>query len=127
MKQRILKLSVLALLLAGTVSCGNDDSNPKIKVCNVENPLTDLPWLKKFIDESKQGHQVSRMKIYQSSYDDGKIGFLIDICEGCPDAGLLLTNCEGENLCVLGGLAGDLCTDFKIDFENKKLIWKNYL
>jgi hypothetical protein len=106
-----------------------DDNDPPQKVCNVDNPLTDLPWLKEIIDgfekDAGAGYK-GHARIYQCNYKNG-VGFLLEMCVGCPDAGYWLRSCEGESLCIIGGFAGDRCTEFDVDFENKKLIWeKNY-
>jgi len=97
-----------------------------IKTCNVDNPLTDLPWLKEFINRLEQDVEAGfshNARIYQCAYRDG-VGFLLDICVGCPDAGYWLRNCEGESLCVMYGYAGDKCVEFNVDLENKILIWE---
>ena len=88
--------------------------------CEFDNPLTDLPWLKDIIDVWKQNgwHSI----IYQCTYKDG-IGFLMEPCVGCPDVGYNFVNCEGVVLCSGGGFLGkDNCSEFNIDFENRKLI-----
>jgi hypothetical protein len=129
MKNIILKTAAILLISAGGFFCitrCHKENSPKEKICNVDNPLQDLPWLKQFIDEIKDiesGYDVPHMRIYQCTYKDGT-GFLINDCVGCPDAGLNLVNCEGTSLCVLYGLAGDPCTEFEIDFESMKLIWE---
>jgi len=101
--------------------------------CAFENPLTDLLWLKKIIDEYEadaawaitQGRQPPHARIYQCTYKDG-IGFLLEMCVGCPDFGYKFLNCEGVNLCSVGGLADNpvSCDGFDIDFDNKTLIWE---
>jgi len=94
--------------------------------CEFENPLTDLPWLKEIIDgiekDAEAGHK-QHAKIYQCTYTDG-IGFLLELCVGCPDFGYWLRSCEGESLCTIYGHAGDPCQELNVDFENKKLIWE---
>ncbi len=114
----------LVMLSIAFVSCGKDNkiSNP---VCNVDNPLTDLPWLKEILDgiekNAESGHK-QHARIYQCTYRDGT-GFLLEMCVDCPDAGYSFRNCEGLILCGGGGIDGkDNCSEFSIDFENKKLI-----
>ena len=115
-------------------SSPNEQQEVPVVVCEFENPLTDLPWLKKMIaeiesDEREPGHFSwfgDRVEIYQCAYKGG-IGFLINPCvEGCYDTGLWLMNCEGERLCILWGFAGDPCAEFEIDHESKILIWERY-
>jgi len=59
---KILKFVTLVLVLAGSFyscedkNCGCKETInlPKEKVCDVTNPLTDLPWLKEYIDDIKK-------------------------------------------------------------------------
>jgi hypothetical protein len=92
----------------------------------VENPLTDLPWLKEIIDgiekDAEAGYK-QHARIYQCTYINGT-GFLLELCVGCPDSGYWLKSYEGESLCIMYGLAGDPCQELNVDFENKKLIWE---
>ena len=130
--KKILKLvafsTILLLLAESFFSCGEKDCQcNNEKVCNVENPLTDLLWLKEIIDGIKKNVEtgyIQHARIYQCIYKDG-IGFLLEPCVGCPDAGYSFRNCEGVVLCGGGGEAGtDNCSEFSIDFENKILIWE---
>lgn len=95
--------------------------------CIFDNPLTDLPWLKEYIDALEfvvAMGESEYVRIYQCTYIDG-IGFLL-CCVDCIDGGFDLMNCKGEYLCTLGGW-GALhypCTEFNINFENKQLIWE---
>ena len=115
------KLIISIVLVMCLCSC------EKRKVCNVEDPLTELPWLKKVIDIFEEDAvwfgANPQAKIYQCKYKDGT-GFLLEMCVGCPDAGYSFVNCEGKGLCGGGGFAGgDNCSKFKIKDKNKKLIW----
>ena len=98
-----------------------------IEACNVKNPLTDLPWLKEMVDGVEKDVEAGykhHARIYQCAYKNG-IGFLLEVCVDCPDAGYSFRNCEGVVLCGGGGITGeDNCPEFDIDFENKELIWE---
>ena len=98
-----------------------------IKICNVDNPLTDLPWLKAIVDgfEEEAEPIYKHARIYRCNYKGGT-GFLLEMCVGCPDDGYTLVNCEGESLCVWE-FAGSPCSELNIDFENKKLIWEKII
>jgi len=112
-------LSLIVVTLFAAVGCVKPETPPK--TCNVENPLTDLPWLKDKVDEITLLFQDDplHIAIYQCTYDDGKTGFLIDQGNIKP-----FYNCNGEILCTMGGFAGEDCPELKIDFESKKLIWE---
>ena len=115
------KLIISIVLVMCLCSC------EKRKVCNVDNPLTDLPWLKEIVDTFEENAvwlgANPQANIYQCKYKDGT-GFLLEMCAGCPDAGYGFVNCEGKGLCGGGGFTGgDNCSKFKIKDKNKKLIW----
>jgi len=124
--KRSLWLTVITILcfvvvtLFATVSCDKSEIPPK--VYNVDNPLTDLPWLKTKVEEIvlqiQNGNPVS-VSIYQCTYGNGQTGFL----EDCGNIKYFY-NCEGEKLCLMGGFAGATCPELSIDFANEKLIWK---
>jgi len=84
--------------------------------CIFDNPLTDLPWLKARIDEL-QGSSFP-IAIYQCVYGNEETGFL----EVKGDSGFFY-NCNGDLLCIIGGWAGETCSELNIDLENKVLIW----
>jgi hypothetical protein len=104
----------------------------KEKICDVENPLTDLLWLKEITDgfelDTKVWGYAMRARIYQCTYKDG-IGFLLEMCVGCSNNPFYpeysFRNCEGVVLCEEGRRYSEEnnCTEFNIDFQNKKLIW----
>jgi len=108
--------ALLLIMIAGLSSC------QKEKACNVENPLTDLPWLKEIIREvENDSHAVlcNHVRIYQCAYSDG-IGFMLN--RECPDIPYSFLNCEGVILCSGGGFTGeDNCAELKI--KKPKLIY----
>ena len=107
---------VVAALLA-TACC--DKSIPPI-ACNVDNPLTDLPWLKAKIDEYNllfQENSNVSVVIYQCKYGNEETGFLIDQGNMKP-----FYNCSGEVLCIMGGFAGETCSELNI--VSQELIWE---
>ena len=130
MKPKIFKFAALLLIVAGSFcSCREDcscsENNPKEQVCNVDNPLTDLLWLKEIIDEIKGNTEAESFKVYQCTYKYGT-GFLIEVgVVNTYNYRYSLRNCEGISICGYGGFIGDTCGEFNIDFDNKKLIWEN--
>jgi hypothetical protein len=103
----------------------NPYANENMTICNVDNPLIDLPWLKQIVDntETEATNNKVHVRIYQCAYKDGT-GFLLEPCVGCPDMGYSLYDCEGNHLCVMWGFANNQCKEFEVDFDNKKLIWE---
>ena len=102
-----------------------------IEACNVENPLTDLPWLKEMIEEITLSCQKSYpiphpYAVYQCTYGNGQTVFLGEY--GVSATIGIFYNCEGECLGLMGGAAGFIFPPhLNIDTVNKKLIWKvNY-
>jgi hypothetical protein len=92
---------------------------------SVNNPLpSGLPqWLLTFIDEKikeAETEYVSSISIYQCTYNDGEIGFLIDY----PKGATTLYDHEGIALCTTGGITGDACNEYTIDYTNQILIWE---
>ena len=93
--------------------------------CNVENPLTELPWLKSLV-QFYSTDTLHRSSISTCLYDSGKEGFLIADCIDCPDAGLDFMDCAGNDIGVLFGITGNDYAKYNIDKNSIKLIYKNY-
>jgi hypothetical protein len=114
----ITSLCLIALTLFVAIGCDKPGTSPK--TCNVDNPLTDLSWLKAKIEEfnllSKENPKLD-VAIYQCEYGKKETGFLIDEGNIKP-----FYNCNGEVLCIMGGFAGETCSELKI--VRQELIWK---
>jgi hypothetical protein len=127
MKTKLLYFTILATFALLGCEKNAKPQEENLGACSVEDPLADLPWMKAFIDgyskDAEAGYR-HHARIYQSSYGNGKTGFLIEICVGCPDAGVSLYDCEGNLLCVMWGIAGLSCEEFGFDVDNPKLIWE---
>ena len=127
---KFIAFSAILLMLAGSFfSCKDTEeydiySLHNISACGVNDPLQNIEWLREIVGELKKDAEAGykqHARIYQCHYKDG-IGFLLELCVDCPDYGYWLRGCDGESLCVLWGYAGDSCSDFDVDFENKTLI-----
>ncbi|MCL2132437.1 MAG: hypothetical protein FWH36_08340 [Lentimicrobiaceae bacterium] len=97
---------------------GNSSITPNIEpvflhtnVCDVNNPLTDLPWFQNVIALYEP------IQICQCAYRDG-IGFLLLVIDGA-----YLMNCEGTYLCLALSFDMPTCPQYNIDFSSMKLIW----
>ncbi len=113
----LMRFSIIACLL-GFVATG---CREEIKnTCNVRNPR-DLPWLQKIIDQNRSNPTGAR--IVQYTYR-GESVFLVNLCEGCPDALTNVYNCKGEVICEFGGIDGRItCPDFS-RAEEGEVIWR---
>ena len=109
-------LATLALFMA---SC---EKTEKCTFCNVENPLTDLEWLKKTVAEMTESAE--HCSVSKCNYQTVNEGFLISFCDDCPDNMVSLADCTGNTLCNIGGYAGFQDTIYNI--ENIEVIFKNY-
>jgi len=114
----ITTLCLVVVTLLAAFGC--DKSKKPVNICNVDNPLTDLPWLKEKIDEFNllaQESQNLSIAIYQCKYGSDDVGFLIDEGNTKP-----FYNSSGEVLCIIGGFAGETCSELNI--VSQELIWK---
>ncbi|MCD4698013.1 MAG: hypothetical protein K8S16_17450 [Bacteroidales bacterium] len=117
MKTKLIFIIIVLALLS--FSCNKTTDNqkpfPETGICNTENPLEELEWLKeiKTIIEMREiyvGAQIIAYKYYDEDV------FWIDECYGCPDNLIKIYNCSGEVICEFGGISGlNTCPDF---FEN---------
>ena len=111
------KLTLITILFAFLMfSCIETDDNqsplPEEAICNTENPLEDLSWLKK-IKTTFETREIC-MGAQIISYDYfGEDVFWIDGCYNCPDNMISIYNCSGEIICEIGGISGqNNCPDF---------------
>jgi hypothetical protein len=89
--------------------------------CEVLNPLTDLPWLKKLVDEiknSSNGGTITKFKF------KSKDVFLVNTCKVCiTDAMTVLYDCAGNQICSIGGIAGLTCPDFEKEASDSVVVF----
>jgi hypothetical protein len=110
----------LSVLVFASVFCVAGCREEIKNTCNVRNPR-DLPWLRKIIDQN-QSHREGA-KIVGYTYR-GESVFLVNLCEGCPDALTNVYNCKGEVICEFGGIDGRItCPDFS-QAEEGDVIWR---
>ncbi len=115
MKKHIFTALTLALLMIAPYSCEDQleyTDATRNGVCNVDNPLEDLEWLK----DLKQGIQLSMQaagsQIIQYTYM-GEPVFWVDQCYMCADGLIMVYNCNGDVICEFGGIDGrNTCPDF---------------
>jgi len=93
-------------------------------ICNVKNPLTDLPWLKEIVLYYEENNPRNMwIRVFQTTYKDG-IGFHVCLHGGA--FGSTFHNCEGKVMCTLGhgSVEDHICPELNIDFENRILLWE---
>jgi len=154
MTTKIFKYSAIALILVGVfVSCNRKEecscietiNLPEEKICDVDNPMTDLEWLEKHINDRKKMGYITR--IHLVDYKDGYC-FILEVGDDCcyPFRGCdcdgtshIFSNCDGYQLCYIEGSYGtdrwnefsqdyykSICrgVDYEFDFENMQLIYE---
>lgn len=119
MKNLILLL-VCVLALFG---CTKDIVSTK-NYCNAVDPLLELPWLKKIVDD-QECNKYSKMTIYKCEYQQQK-GFVVDSCVGCPDSLVTFFDCDGNKICETGGKHGkNTCPDFISEATIKEIVFRD--
>ena len=130
--KRILVMSVVLVMIAGSFSsCAKNEDSSKCKdannqcMCNVNYPLTDLPWLKEWVDRAKKRPGLLT-EIYLCNYNDGIDGFLIKPCINCQDPFAFLYSCEGTFLYDFQTPESWVAFAKEWNIKNLELIWKNF-
>ena len=123
-KGTVSMLCIVAVVLFVAHGCKSDKidelKQEEVQICEFENPLTDLQWLKAKIDEIvliTQNENPLSVSIYQCIYGDGETGFLVDEGNTKP-----FYNCNGEVLCIMSGFVGETCSELNI--VSQELIWE---
>lgn len=125
MKRIFLKIALLALVAVGmsSVSCEKGEETCSECHCQVENPLTDLGWLKDKLAEYDNSYSL-RIKVYTCKYQTNKDGFFFEEAE-VSDGQQYLYDCKGNLLCTTGGISGRLDDVYNVDYNSFQLIYTN--
>lgn len=118
------KLSFLVVLFFLTLTSQNSCTKEPTCVCGVENPESNLQWLKIALET------IFNANIYQIVFENKEYIIIADFPG--PDAISVVYDCDGTKMCEYGGInpGGNICTlnnpaAFWTFFEgNKKLIFK---
>lgn len=114
--KKIPLLLIFSCLLA--FSCSDEDVS--IQSCNVDNVLTDLPWLHQKIEESEQSDFSREYNFITIGTLDSKTVFMLRNC--CPFclSTVPVYDCNGNVLGAIGmdDLSGEEITD-------ERVIWKS--
>ena len=126
MKKVCLKFALLALAVVGIFSvssCEKEEETCSECHCQVENPLTDLGWLKDKLAEYDNSYSL-RIKVYTCKYQTNKDGFFFEEVE-MSDGQQYLYDCKGNLLCTTGGISGRLDDVYNVDYNSFQLIYTN--
>ena len=126
MKKLVLKTALLALAVVGMFSvssCEKGEETCSECHCQVENPLTDLGWLKDKLAEYDNSYSL-RIKVYTCKYQTNKDGFFFEEVE-MSDGQQYLYDCKGNLLCTTGGISGRLDDVYNVDYNSFQLIYTN--
>ena len=127
MKTNVLKTALMALAAVGILSissCKKEKEKCNDCHCQVENPLTDLGWLKDKVIEFDTPGYIPSIKVYTCKYQTNKDGFFFEEV-GVYDGQQYLFDCTGNLLCTIGGIAGQIDTVYNIDYNSRQLIYSN--
>ena len=114
-------LIVLIFAILSMYSCENNTPN----ICDVENPLEELTFLKEAKNTIDRIDCAGKSTIVQYTYNS-QIVFLVDICNQIADGQTFVYNCSGEVVCEFGGIAGiNTCPDFNKNATNKIILLEN--
>lgn len=127
MKTNVLKIALLALVAVGMLgisSCKKGGEAYTNCHCQVENPLTDLGWLKDKVIEFDTPGYIPSIKVYTCKYQTNKDGFFFEEV-GVSDGQQYLYDCKGNLLCIIGGIIGRVDTVYNVDYTSLQLIYPN--
>lgn len=109
-----MRLSLLICLTLLSAACDNDSNN----TCSVNDPVTELDWLKEIIETYQGG--TTDLTVEQATYRFKTIFIATPCCSMCDATyGIVIPpvyNCKGEEL---EGLSAD-----SEEIWNKKVIWQ---
>ena len=121
MKSKALQIGLFSsLIIFSTASQCCDDSFPEGRICNNgETPA----WIDGVISTIQESGYKGEIIQYQYK---GKTVFWINRCLNCTDAIVQVYDCQQNEICLFGGIAGsDTCPDFSQKATNKKVVWEN--
>lgn len=112
---------ICSITLLVMLSCDDEDSCPT-QVCDVEDPVTNLPWL---ADRIALAELMPEFYAEISMYKyNGDYVFLQIQAENVIDGQDLVFDCEGNQICRFRGLAGEnTCPDFFEEATFKEKLW----
>ena len=125
MKKYIFITFSIAFFMVSPYSCESAMENADFQVCNVENPLEELQWLKNIKLNIQLSMGPAGSQIIQYTYK-GEPVFWVDMCYMCADGLIMVYNCEGEVICEFGGIDGrNTCIDFDTEASDSTMLFRS--
>lgn len=110
-------IRILALVLLSFMGCEKDSTTPCVKA-----PFDAYEWLSDMREDLKKFDTPA--SIVQYTYK-GECVYLVNGCEGCPDAMSMVYNSDGKEICKFGGIVGfNTCPDFSEQATNEKVLYE---
>jgi hypothetical protein len=128
MKRPVMRYFTLLLIMItfNFLGCSDDDNLPP-QWCGTVQPLEDIEWLKEKAAAFNDNPRSNGQQIFAYRYK-GEDVFWIDDCVGCADGMVLVYDCDENEVCRFGGIAGfDTCPDFNDEAVEKTRLYSNIL
>ncbi len=125
MKKHIFITLSIAFLLVVPYSCEAPLDTAYLQICNVDDPLEELDWLKDIKRSIQLSMQPAGSEIIQYIYE-GEPVFWVDLCYMCPDNLIVVYDCEGKVVCEFGGIDGRItCDDFSFVATDSTMLFRS--
>lgn len=112
-------LCSLAFIL--TSSCTKVDIE---KVCDVNDPLTELAWLSELVDDAeKNSKDIEVKKAILKDKESKKLNKKIEVFLVRTGSITKYYDCSGNKICESGGFTGSVCIDYEV--IDSEIIYSN--
>ena len=112
---------LILILLAFSLSACEKNILPE-GYCQNSEQASEQDWLNKKIRSYKRNG--TSAEIFTAKLGTQPV-IIINTCPGCADTMDAIYNCEGEQICTVGGISGaNTCSDYG-EFSDIELIWSN--
>lgn len=107
------------MLLTSSCTNNKDEQFDLKSSCDVDNPLTELAWLKTTVEELEQSD--FQHTIVKARYNNETVFVIYTCCSNCSYI-IPVYNCEGEQLGVVGSQNDNIPPDALKDSEE---LWRS--
>lgn len=126
MKRLLFILFLFFVMSVLPKSCAENLEYADAGICNVDNPLEDLPWLNDIVYSIQLSMRPTGSQIIQYTYK-GEYVFWVDMCYQCADGLIQVYNCTGEVICEFGGIDGrNTCLDFETEATDSTNLFQSF-